>query len=315
MVASNIESVIITGPTGAIGIALIDILIQEKIQVYAVCNPESKRVNHIPDSPYVTIIKCDISNLEQLPQLVGKHCSIFYHFAWLGTTGEARNDMHLQTLNIRYTLDAVGAANNLGCNTFIGAGSQAEYGRTEGVLAADTPTNPENGYGMAKLCAGQMSRVVCQKYGIRHIWTRILSVYGPYDGMNTMILSSMRSLLNGDSPKFTKGEQKWDYLYSKDAGNIMYLLAVRGKDQKVYCLGSGEAKPLSEYINTLKNCVNPEGTIRLGVIPYSIGQVMYLCADITDIENDLGYKVKYSFDVGIKETYEWLMREMNNEKN
>ena len=75
------------------------------------------------------------------------------------------------------------------CQVFIGAGSQAEYGRVEGVLTAQTPCFPENGYGMAKLCAGQMSRVECQTLGMAHIWTRILSVYGPHDGPATMILS------------------------------------------------------------------------------------------------------------------------------
>ena len=51
----------------------------------------------------------------------------------------------------------------LGCYKFIGAGSQAEYGRVEGKLTALTLTFPENGYGIAKLCAGQMSRILCEQ--------------------------------------------------------------------------------------------------------------------------------------------------------
>ena len=75
----------------------------------------------------------------------------------------------------------------LGCKVFLGAGSQAEYGRVSGILRPDTPAFPENGYGMAKLCAGQMSRVECQTLGMDHVWARILSVYGPHDGPATMI--------------------------------------------------------------------------------------------------------------------------------
>ena len=114
------------------------------------------------------------------------------------------------------------------CKTFIGAGSQAEYGRYEGKLDADVPTFPENGYGMAKLCAGQMTRVQCEKYGISHIWTRILSVYGPYDGMNTMVMSLISHLLERKAFPCTKGEQVWDYLYSKNAAKMMYLLGEKG---------------------------------------------------------------------------------------
>ena len=113
-------------------------------------------------------------------------------------------------------------------------------------MRPDTPAFPENGYGMAKLCAGQMSRELCAKLGIRHIWARILSVYGPCDGAKTMVMSSIRQLLAGESPAFTKGEQQWDYLYAKDAGRALYLLGEKGRAGSIYCLGSGQKRPLRE---------------------------------------------------------------------
>lgn len=102
----------------------------------------------------------------------------FFHLAWAHTIGAGRNDMPAQIENIRYTIDAVRTAAAMGCRVFVGTGSQAEYGRVDGVLRADTPTNPENGYGMAKLCAGQMSRTEAAALGMDHVWARILSVYG-----------------------------------------------------------------------------------------------------------------------------------------
>ena len=36
--------------------------------------------------------------------------------------------MYIQNKNVEYTLDAVYLAKRFGCDTFIGAGSQAEYG-------------------------------------------------------------------------------------------------------------------------------------------------------------------------------------------
>lgn len=69
-----------------------------------------------------------------------------------GTIGEKRNDLYMQNLNIKYTLDAVELARRLGCNTFIGAGSQAEYGRVDGIISPNTPTNPENRIWYCKTC-------------------------------------------------------------------------------------------------------------------------------------------------------------------
>lgn len=66
--------------------------------------------------------------------------------------------MPAQIENIRYTIDAVRTAAAMGCRVFVGTGSQAEYGRVDGVLRADTPTNPENGYGHGQAVMRPMSR-------------------------------------------------------------------------------------------------------------------------------------------------------------
>ena len=224
------KKVIITGPTGAIGHALIEKCLNEGCEVFAICRPDSARIKSLPKHARLHVLEYDLSKLKKAKESLPADCDVLYHFGWAATFGDARYDMPTQIKNIQYTIDAVHLAHACGCSTFIGAGSQAEYGRVEGKLSADTPAFPENGYGMAKLCAGEMSRVEAQKLGIKHIWTRILSVYGPYDGPYTMVMSTISKLLNGEKPSFTKGEQQWDYLYSKDAAGIMYALAEKGID-------------------------------------------------------------------------------------
>ena len=219
--------------------------------------------------------------------------------------------MNIQIKNIESARKAVEAAHRLGCQVFLGAGSQAEYGRTEEKIAPGLPANPENGYGIAKLCAGQMTRIMCQKLRIKHIWCRILSTYGPYDGLQTMVMSGIRKMVAGERPSYTKGEQLWDYLYCDDAAMAFYLAALKGKDGAVYCVGSGQTRKLSDYILAIRDCVNPELEVGIGDIPYYENQVMYLCADITSLTEDTGFVPKYSFEEGIKETVEWYRRDMN----
>ena len=141
--------------------------------------------------------------------------------------------------------------------------------------------------------------------GMRHIWTRILSIYGPYDGENTMVMSTIYKLLNSEKPSCTKGEQMWDFLYSKDAALAMRLLGEKGTDGRTYCIGSGKARPLKEYIDIIGQNANKNVTIGYGDIPYGPLQVMYLCADITALREDTGFEPRYSFEDGIKETIEW----------
>lgn len=298
--------VIITGPTGAIGMALIEKCMETDVEVTAVCHRGSGRIARIPVSDKVRVVECSLDEMDRLPEVLSGKYDVFFHFAWACTAGEERNDTKVQSQNIRYTMDAVEAAASLGCECFIGAGSQAEYGRVEGKLTADTPTFPENGYGMAKLCAGQMSRLRCGQIGMRHIWFRILSVYGRYDGEQTMIMSSIRKMLDGESPEYTPAEQMWDYLYNKDAAQAFYLAAKKGRDGAVYCLGSGQAKPLKEYIEIMRDEVNPRLPLVFGAKPYAEKQVMYLCADIARLQEDTGFVPRVSFREGIRETAAWV---------
>lgn len=308
MFTREISRAVVTGPTGAIGTALCLELANNNIDVYAVCRPGSHRAAALPRHDRIHRVDCDVADLAALPALIPGGADAFFHFAWAHTIGPGRNDMPAQIENIRYTIDAVQAAKALGCQVFLGAGSQAEYGRVEGVLTPQTPCFPENGYGIAKLCAGHMSRVECQKLGLHHIWARILSVYGPGDGPATMISGVIRQLLDGKKPALTAGIQQWDYLYSEDAARAFRLLAQHGADRKTYVLGSGNARPLKEYVEILRDTIDPSLPLGFGEIPYGTLQVMYLKADIQQLRQDTGFTPQVSFEDGIRTTINTFKR-------
>lgn len=299
--------IVITGATGAVGTALIAEGIRQNVEMLVICRKASKRRQQIPDHPLVKVLELNMEEYETYQPPEGEMpYDVFYHFAWGGTTGDGRNDCEIQEKNIRYALDAAALAKRFGCSAFVGAGSQAEYGRVEGNLNSQTPAFPENGYGMAKLCAGQMTRLYCRQVGMRHVWTRILSIYGPGDGAGSMVMSAIHRLLAGETPAFTKGEQQWDYLYSGDAAKALLLLGEKGHDGGVYCLGSGKARPLADYIGMIRDAIDPRLLVALGAVPYAPGQVMYLCADIAKLKEDTGFAPEVSFEEGIKKTIMWV---------
>ncbi len=303
--------VVLTGATGMIGLALIRRMLQENIEIMAIVKPDSARTGRLPKDERVHLIECSIEDLKALSKKNLGECDAFFHLAWMGTTGSTREDMYLQNRNIEYALDTVQLAYRCGCKVYLGAGSQAEYGRVESCLKGSTPVYPETGYGMAKLCAGQMTRNMCRQFGIRHVWARILSVYGPYDGEGSMIISSIRQMLRGECPRYSPGEQIWDYIYCDDAADALYLLAEKGRNGEIYPVGSGQAYPLKKYIEMMCDAVEklirveqPKG---LGKLPYRPNQVMYLCADIGKLTEDTGFVPKVSFDNGIMQTVLWCI--------
>jgi len=298
---------VVSGATGAVGMALISQLVSKDVETTVLCREGSVRTNRIRESELVKKVNCSLERFAKI-DLDGKY-DAFFHLAWAGTTGKARNDMYLQNDNVRYTLDAVELAARSGCKTFVGVGSQAEYGSVGVKLEPMTPTFPEIGYGMAKLAAGQMSRVRCRELGIRHVWARILSVYGPYDGEGSLVSYAIDKLARGERASFTKAEQTWDYLYSADAARALFAIAERGRDGGVYCLGSEKAQPLYKYIEAIRDAVAPDALLGFGDIPYPEGQVMYLCADISELTRDTGFFPLVSFEDGIRETVKWYYEE------
>lgn len=300
-----LKKVVISGATGSIGMALISHFIKNNIEVMVLYRGNSLRANNIPDHPLVRKEICSLAEMSDFVLHSGEKYDAFYYFAWDGTFGNVRNDMYLQNQNIKYTLDAVYLAKRLGCNTFIGAGSQAEYGRVEGKLTPETPAFPENGYGIAKLCAGKMSRILCEQLGMGHIWTRILSVYGPMDNETSLTMSTIVKLMKGEETHFTKGEQVWDFLYSEDAANAFHLLGEKGISGKTYCLGSGNTILLRDAIMEIFDQINPNSKMGIGDIPYPQNQVMFLCADIESLTKDTGFVPMVSFKDGIRKTIKW----------
>ncbi len=78
MKSRTIRSAVVTGPTGAVGRALIDRLIKDNIQVYAICNPDGrKRPDCIKESLNLKTVSCDLSELEKLKELIPLQVDVF----------------------------------------------------------------------------------------------------------------------------------------------------------------------------------------------------------------------------------------------
>ena len=295
--------IVITGSTGMIGLALIELLHKEH-DIYAIVRPSSSKINLLKDYNNIHIIECDLYNLKNILNNINK-ADLFFHLGWEGTTGNMnRNANELQLKNIQYTLDAIKIAEKLNCKSFVGAGSQAEYGIQNEKLNENTSINPITSYGIAKYAAGKLGKNLSEELNVKYCWTRILSVYGP--GLNnTMINSCIESILNDVPFDTTLGEQKWDYLYSFDCAKALYEIALNGHDGETYVVGSGKTRTIKEYITILKDTINPDYEINFGKLNYSPNQIMYLCADISKLKKDTQFKVETSFEEGIKKTIEW----------
>ena len=302
----NNKIIVVTGATSMIGTAIVRAYLRNSVKtIYAVVRPNSKNLYRLPNDQRIKVVECAADEYTNLINTIQEKCDTFFHIAWDGTGATRNKSTYGQAQNILYTLTALKVAKELGCEKFIGSGSQAEYGRLDvPQIDEDSPTKPVIPYGIAKLAAGQLALVEAEKLDIDCFWVRIFSVYGPYDKPTTMISNAIPKMQAGERMAFTAGVQKWEYLNADDAGRAFYLIGEKSHGRKVYCLGSGEAKELKEFIYTLRDIVNPEAELGIGDVPYKGTEIMNLCADISRIHDDTGWSPEISFEEGIRSLLE-----------
>ena len=299
------KKIVVTGATSMTGVALIEALIRdsEVEKIYLVVREDTDKWYRIPIDRRIVRINCPMSQYLYLPELINDSCDCFYHFAWTRTSTyqESAEDILIKCQNISGVVSAVEAAIKLGCKKFIWAGSQSEYGIVEGIIKPNTPCYPVRADGIAHYAAGLMGKLLAENNDIAFIWMRIFSAYGKYDRANSLISSTIRKLKNGEHCSFTKSEQLWDYVNSKDMGRAFYLVGKMVNTSKIYCVGSGEEHPLWYYIEMIREIVAPDAVLGIGELPYPDKPIMRLCADIDSLTRDTGWVPQVSFVDGIKE--------------
>lgn len=226
---------------------------------------------------------------------------IIIHAAWRGVANTDRNDPR-QAENIAPTTRLAALSAELGTAGFVGLGSQAEYGVVNGPIDETAPTRPTTLYGMSKLAARQLCGAICAQSGMRFSWVRVFSTYGPGDNNGWLVPYVLSALRNGERPILTRCEQKWDYLYGDDAASAIAAVAVTDRADGVLNLGSGQAPPLKETVELLRDIAAPGAALGFGELPFRNDQVMHLQADIERLTKATGWTPRWSLCEGLTET-------------
>ncbi|MGE3308328.1 MAG: NAD-dependent epimerase/dehydratase family protein [Limisphaerales bacterium] len=296
----------VTGATGFLGAALVHRLVGAGVPVAILRRSTSSdwRLHQLPGS--VIQIQGDLANpvgfKDTLATFRPDTC---FHMAWHGVASRHRNDLSQAYANVESTLRLVELAADVGCQTWIGAGSQAEYGPQEGAINEDAPTRPTTLYGAAKLATYHLAGRAVELLGMRFAWLRVFSTYGPGDNPEWMIPSLIRALLARERPELTEGRQRWDYLFVRDAAEAFAAVASTPEARGLYNLGSGEAIPLREIVALVRDQIDPALPLGFGAIPYRPDQVMWLQADCRRLKQATNWAPLFSLSEGLRETIAW----------
>jgi nucleoside-diphosphate-sugar epimerase len=301
------KNVIVTGANGFIGKMLVSALVEKNYRVVAMDIRFDEVLLNNTSVTCVSVLDKKITQLkDEIP--INKY-DCFFHLGWSGTSGPARADYEVQLNNVKVACDYVRLCRNIGCKRVVYASSINEMETYEYLQADDIEPSGGYIYGTGKLAAHLMGETIAKMNGIEFIPVIITNIYGVGEKSARMIYTSIKKLVNKEHCSFTAGYQTYDFIYITDAINSIIEVSEKGKAFNRYYIGSGEPRPLREFLIEMKNIVAPEEEIGLGDIPFSGIDISYEQFDLKKVEKDTGYKNKISFKEGIKMTADYIRGE------
>lgn len=303
------KNAIVTGANGFIGKTLVKSLLEKDYYVVAVDIRFDDELKNNPRIVCINALNKAPIEIEKVIPKIAYFC--FFHLAWVGTSGPARADYALQLNNVKLACEYVQLCKDIGCNRIIYASSINEM-ETYEYLQSDN-IEPSGGYiyGTGKLAAHLMGETVAKMNGIEFIPVIITNIYGVGEKSARMIYTSINKLIRKERCSFTAGYQTYDFIYLTDAINSIIAVAERGKAFNRYYIGSGEPRPLREFLLEMRDIVDPKAEIGLADIQFKGIDISYDQFDLKKVQRDTGYVNQVPFPEGIKMTAEYIRSEID----
>ena len=189
--------------------------------------------------------------------------------------------------------------------------SSSVYG-VGGEFSETSPTMPISPYGVSKLNNENMNTCYSYLYGFPITSLRFFTVYGTY-GRDNMVIWKFTENISLGKPisLFNNGLNKRDFVYVSDVVDAI-LLAIfdeKSTGHNVYNVGTGTSVSVLEVVRIIEDMLGKTATLE--TLPPQPGDVLKTCADITKIEQNLGYAPKIDITSGLRMFSEWLIDKLN----
>lgn len=212
--------------------------------------------------------------------------------------------------NIIGTSVLLDACNKYGIKRYHQVSTDEVYGdlpldRPDLLFTENTPIHTSSPYSASKASADLLVLAYHRTYKLPVTISRCSNNYGPYHFPEKLIpLMIKKALANEPLPVYGNGANVRDWLHVYDHCTAIDLIVKKGKEGEVYNVGGHNEKSNLEVVKTILNALNkPESLI--SYVKDRPGHDLRYAMDPTKLMTELGWKPKYTFETGIKETIKW----------
>ncbi|WP_058301299.1 dTDP-glucose 4,6-dehydratase [Gorillibacterium timonense] len=308
---------LVTGGAGFIGSNFIRYMI-ERAETEQIVNLDKLTYAGNPDNvkeweghPRYTFIRGDIAERKLVSHLVKAYkIDTIVNFAAESHVDRSITRPEVFALtNVLGTQTLLDVARANGVAKFVQVSTDEVYGSLgpTGYFTEETPLAPNSPYSASKAGADLLVRAYHETYGMNVNITRCSNNYGPYQFPEKLIpLMITRALQNKPLPVYGDGLNVRDWLHVEDHAAAIGLVIEKGVPGEVYNIGGHNEKANLDIVRLILDALGkPESLIQH--VADRLGHDRRYAIDPAKITSELGWKPRYTFETGIRETIDWYL--------
>lgn len=302
------KHLIVTGGAGFIGSHLVRRLADEHADVTVLTKAGSPLWRLVQTGCCCRIAAADVIDEEAVMRIFSDAPPDgVFHLAAYGVDSADEDITKAVSININGTVNILKAMKSCGCPRAVLMGSGAEYGNHPGPINENTVLHPGNAYASTKAAATLIAHQFAASSGIGVVTLRPFGVYGEAEPRHKIFCHAILSMLRGESLDLTSCTQCRDYCYVDDIVDAA-VAAYRNESLKnaVFNLGTGCARPLRDYIEQIRDVIQPSSSVNFGALPFRSHELWSPVPDVRLAAEQLNWHSSHSLEEGLKKTISWF---------
>jgi dTDP-glucose 4,6-dehydratase len=167
------------------------------------------------------------------------------------------------------------------------------------------PYAPGSPYAASKAASDHLCRAYFNTYGVPVTVTHSSNNYGPYQHPEKFIPTVVMNGLDTRSiPVYGDGLYVRDWLHVEDHCRAIEAVMMGGKVGETYCVGSRAERSNIEIVRLVLEILNRPHSL-VSYVKDRPGHDRRYSVDPTKLEKELGWRPRWSFTDGLRETVNW----------
>jgi UDP-glucuronate 4-epimerase len=326
--------IFVTGAAGFIGFHVATRLLERGDDVIGIDNlndyydPALKhaRLDRLRRSERFEFVHSDVADRAAIAELFARHKPnrVVHLAAQAGVRYSLTNPHAYTDSNITGFLNILEGCRHQGVEHLVYASSSSVYGANtkQPFSEHDNVDHPVSLYAATKKANELMAHTYAHLFGVASTGLRFFTVYGPWGRPDMALFRFTRGIVAGEPiPVYNHGRMIRDFTYIDDIveGVIRVLGRTAEPDPnwsgstpdparsyapyRIFNIGNNKPVLLLDYIAALERCLGRKAELEL--LPMQPGDVLSTQADVSELEQAVGFRPATTIEAGIAQFVTW----------